>query len=132
MDVRLLGYSSYDAYGFTAQKGGLGFQGGLSLEFAFSPRLAFVMSILGRFASIDEFRGPWTEKGGGDFWEINDSGPDHSAWYYDWQAGGKTYGQLAFQSEQPAGAAVSNPRRAKLGLTGFAATIGLKIGLNRI
>jgi hypothetical protein len=131
MDLSLLGYSGYDAYAFKANKGGLGFQGGVGLEFAFSPRLALVVSILGRYASIDKFQGSWTDKGGGDFWEFDDSGNDHSAWYYEWQVGGKSYGQLAFQSGQPSGTTVGNPRPAKLGLTGFVAAIGFKIGLGR-
>jgi hypothetical protein len=131
MDLSLSGYTGYDQYTFKSNKGAIGFQGGLNLEYDLAANFAFVLGVTGRFASIDKFLGSWTDKGGGDFWEFDDAGNDHFAWYYDWLVGGRTFGQLAFQPSQPAGSTTSNARYAKVDLTGFAATAGFKIGFGR-
>jgi hypothetical protein len=131
MDLSLLGYSGYDEYTFRASKGGIGVQVGFGLEWEFASHIALVLGVTGRTVSIDSFLGSWTEKGDGDFWQFSDSGNDHFAWYYDWQVGSKTYGQLAFQPSQPAGSTASNVRTAKLDLSGFTATLGFKIGFGR-
>jgi len=131
MDLSLSGYTGYDEYAFKSSKGAIGFQGGLNLEYDLAPNFAFVLGVTGRYASIDKFLGSWTDKGGGDFWEFDDAGNDHYAWYYDWLVGGRTFGQLAFQPSQPAGSTTSNARYAKIDLTGFAATAGFKIGFGR-
>jgi hypothetical protein len=130
-DLALSGYAGYEEYTFKSAKGGFGLQGGLNLEYTLATNFAFVVGVTGRYASIDQFSGSWTDQGGGDFWEFNDAGTDHLAWYYDWQVGGRTYGQLAFQPSQPAGSTISNARSAKIDLTGFALTAGFKIGFGR-
>lgn len=131
MDLALSGYAGYDEYTFKSTKGGFGFQGGLSLEYSLAENFAFVLGVTGRYASIDKFLGSWTDKGGGDFWEYDDAGTDHFAWYYDWLVGGRTFGQLAFQPSQPAGSTTSGARYAKIDLTGLAVTAGFKIGFGR-
>jgi len=131
LDLSLSGYSGYEEYAFKSTKGALGFQGGLNLEYALAENFAFVLGVTGRYASIDKFLGAWTDKGGGDFWEFNDAGSDHFAWYYDWMVGGRTFGQLTFQPSQPAGSTTSSARYAKVDLTGLAVTAGFKIGFGR-
>jgi len=131
LDLSLSGYSGYEEYAFNSTKGSFGFQGGLNLEYSLAENFAFVLGVTGRYTSIDKFLGNWTDKGGGDFWEFDDAGSDHFAWYYDWLVGGRTFGQLAFQPSQPAGSTTSNARYAKVDLTGFAVTAGFKIGFGR-
>jgi len=129
MDLSLLGYEGYDTYTFKSNRGTLGFQGGLGLEFAFGRRIALCLDIIGRLVSFDGFKGDWTEKGGGDFWEYDDAGTDHEMWYYVWTYGGKPYDLVVFQTEKPFGSLVSDVRSAKVDLTGVTATLSLKISL---
>ena len=123
-------FGGTDQFIFTsAARLGFGVQIGVGIEYAFSSRLAAVFSVAGRLASVSGFKGDWTEEGSGDFWNFSDNGANSSAWYYDWNAGQKTYGQLAFQDDIPSGTMVSNARPAKLGLSGFTVSVGVKIGL---
>ena len=126
-DTSLLGFSGYDLYAFKGVKGGIGFQGGLGLEYALGPGLALVLNVSGRYASIGDWSGDWSEEGGGDFWEYADSGTGHAAWAFDWEYGGRTYAQILFQADEPAAPAFSNVRPAKLDLTGVTASIGIRI-----
>lgn len=128
-DIALLGYQGRDVYAFRSSKVGFGFQGGAGLELALSSNLSLVLNVLGRAAKIGPFSGDWTETGTGDFWSFSDGGSGHVMYYYDWTLAGKTYPQIVFQSGPPAGTSVSNAREAKLDLTGFAASFGIKIAL---
>jgi len=110
---------------------GLGLHGGAGLEYAFSPRLAVCLNLTGRLASVSGFNGSWTEQGSGDFWDFSDSGTDAYLWSYDWAVNNMTYSQLVIQKETPAGMTISNARHARLGLSGFSAAVGIKIGLGR-
>ena len=110
---------------------GFGLHGGIGLEYALSPGLSVVLDLAGRLASVSGFNGSWTETGSGDFWDFSDSGTDAYLWTYDWNVNNATYSQIVLQKETPSGATVSNARHAKLGLSGFSATIGIKIGLGR-
>jgi len=110
---------------------GLGLDGGAGLEYALSPGFAVCLNLTGRLASVSGFNGSWTEEGRGDFWDFSDSGTDARIWSYDWRPAHTTYSQLVVQKEAPAGMSISNARHARLGLSGFSATIGIKIGLGR-
>jgi hypothetical protein len=123
-------FSGTDQFIFkSAGRLGFGVQIGVGIEYALSPGIAAVFSIVGRLASVGGFTGDWTEQGSGDFWNFSDNGTNSTAWYYDWNVNQKTYGQLAFQDDMPSGTMVSNARSAKLGLSGFAVSIGVKIGI---
>jgi hypothetical protein len=123
-----------ETYAFQAKKGAIGCQGGLGLEFALSSRLAIVFNALGRYASIGPFEnGTWSDSRSGSFGELSTSGSDDAFWIYDWLQNGKTYSRLAFQNTAPTGMqGMSNVRKANIDLTGFAATLGLKIAFGRI
>ena len=110
---------------------GFGLHGGAGLEYAFSPRLVVCLNLTGRLASVSGFNGSWTEKGSGDFWDFSDSGTDAYLWSYDWGVNNTTFSQLGIQKETPAGLTISNARHARLGLSGFSATVGIKIGFGR-
>lgn len=134
MELGLLGLNGYDEYSWKSTAGAFGFQAGLGLQWALSSRIAVCLDIIGRMTPtslMSRLKGDWTEKGGGDFWDYSDSGSGAYAWAYDWRVGGQNYSQLAFQNEAPAGTTVSNARYAKFGLSGFAATMGLKIRIGR-
>ena len=122
-----------DHYTFSAKKKTIGYQGGLGLEYSLTSELAVFLNVLARYASLGPIEGgSWTDNSSGDFEVFSLSGSDHSFWYYERQAGGQNFAQIAFRSEQPSGDPnLSNVRQAKLALTGFAATIGFKISLGR-
>jgi hypothetical protein len=123
-------FSGADQFIFTsAGHVGFGVQIGVGIEYALSSGIAAVFSVAGRLASVSGFKGDWTEQGSGDFLNFSDSGTGSAAWYYDWNVNQKTYGQFAFQDDMPSGTAISNARSAKLGLSGFAVSIGVKIGI---
>jgi len=125
--------SGSEQYTFEAKKGGIGYQAGLGLEFSVSSRIAVVLNVSGRSASIGPFTGgTWTGQGRGDFAVFNTSGSDHSFWFYDWQVGNRLYPLIAFQADQPGGYnSVNNARTANVDLTGVTATIGLRLGFGR-
>jgi hypothetical protein len=132
-DFDLAGFKGNDVYSFSAEKGGFGYQAGLGLEFAFSPRFAVVLGVGGRSVTIGPFaNGTWSETVGGDFESFGDGGSDHTFWAYDKQAHDRSYALIAFQAEPPYGSpAIGNAREAKLDLTGLTASIGVKVGFGR-
>lgn len=123
--------SGGEHYTFTATKTALGYQGGLGLEYIVSSRLAVVLSVLGRAASIGPFsKGAWTDQWTGTSVPPDASGNDHSFWHYDWNADSQTFAQIAFQAGLPTGSpSISNARTAKIDLNGFTATIGFRLRL---
>jgi len=112
---------------------GFGFQGGIGLEYALSPTLALVAGVQGRFASVTLADGKWVEQGTEAFGDYLESGNDHKAWYYDWTPveGDRAYAQLVFQKDTPSGTDLANVRQAKLGLTGFVFTVGIRVGIGK-
>jgi hypothetical protein len=126
-------YDGSEAYAFSASKSALGWQGGLGFEFLISSHLAIVLDVLGRTASIGPFQnGTWSDQWSGTLTQSSASGSDHSFWFYNWTTPSQTFNQIAFQGAQPKGdPAITNVRTAKIELKGFAATIGIRLGLGR-
>lgn len=127
MDIEIMGFSDYFDYTFKSTKGTIGFQGGVGLEVKIAAKLALVWTVLGRYASLSELKGDWTDKGEGDLFSYSEAGSGHYAWYYDLKYGGKTYSQVIFDSDKPAGPDYSDARYAKIGLTGFITALGIKL-----
>lgn len=65
MDMEIMGFSGYFDYAFKSTRGAIGFQGGVGLEVKIASKLAIVWTILGRYASLSEWKGNWTDTGGG-------------------------------------------------------------------
>jgi hypothetical protein len=126
-------YNGAEAYTFQASKSAVGWQGGLGLEFLISSRLAIVLDVLGRTASVGPFQnGTWTDQWSGTLTQSTAGGSDHSFWFYNWTTPSRTFNQIAFQSDQPKGdPAIAGVRTAKIELKGFAATIGLRLAIGR-
>jgi hypothetical protein len=128
-DLSLLGLSASDIYSFESVRAGFGVYGGIGLEWVIKPRFSVLLNVTGRLASISGFVGDWTERGQGDFWNYKESGTDHRIWFVKWKTDSQTYDVIAFDEKKPAGNAYEDAREARLGLSGFAATLGFKIGL---
>ena len=125
--------SGSEHYTFRASKNAVGYQGGLGLEYLVSSRVAIVLDLVGRVASIGPFsKGVWTDQLSGSTAQPGTSGNDHTFWYYNWTSGSQTYAQIAFQANQPTGdPAITNVRTGKIDLNGFAAMIGIRIAIGR-
>jgi hypothetical protein len=121
-------------YTFQARASAIGFQAGLGLDFAISSRISVVLDFVGRSAKIGPFSaGDWTDAVSGSFGSSNASGSDHSFWIYNWLSGSQTYAQVAFQADQPKGSPfISGAQTGKIDLSGFAATIGIRLAIGRI
>ena len=128
MDMEIMGYQGNFEYTFKSTKGTVGFQVGLGLEMKITSKVALVWTACGRYASIRELKGDWTDKGGGELWSYEDSGNAAYAWTYDLKYGDKTYPQLVFDTAEPVGTNFSNVGYAKLSLTGIVTMVGLKFG----
>lgn len=129
-DLSLLGFNGSAIYEFSAAKAGFGIQGGVGLEWIVDPKFSVVLTVTGRLASVSGFAGDWTETGAGDFWDYRESGTGDQVWFYEWTSGSRTYDQIVFQEEEPeASAEIANVRPARLGLSGFTASLGFKIRL---
>jgi hypothetical protein len=127
MDMEVMGVKGYIDYTFKSSKGTFGFQGGIGLEVEITPKLALAWTVSGRYASASELKGDWTDTANGDLYGYSESGNNHYPWYFDLKYGGKTYAQVIFDSDKPSGPNFSDVRSAKLGLTGLATTLGIKI-----
>lgn len=106
----------------TASAKGLGFHGGVGLEFNLAPNIAFVLEGRGRYAKIGGFEGtakydgsslPYTEEGVLYYWE-------------QMTIIGK-YPRVLVRENKPSGPDVSNVRDAKVDFTGFTFLAGIKI-----
>lgn len=113
-------FSGSPAETFDMSGGGLGFHGGVGLEWAMSPNFALTFDILGRFASASGFTGTYTAG--------STTLTNGKLWYY--QSTGTTLGTIdliTYDDVQPGGTGISNVREAKLDLSGFTAKIGVLI-----
>ncbi|MCX6565498.1 MAG: outer membrane beta-barrel protein [Candidatus Aminicenantes bacterium] len=128
-DLSLFGFSGSDVYSFESFRTGFGVHGGIGLEWVIDPKFSVLLNITGRLASVTGFIGDWTEKGRGDFWDFEESGTNHRIWYVRQIVYSRTYDVLAFDEKEPEEDEYENIRQARLGLSGFAVTLGFKIGL---
>jgi len=102
---------------------GLGFHGGIGLEFNLAPNIAFVIEGQGRYAKFGGFEGTCESSG-----DIEDSGKfEGTLYYYEWREDGKIYPTVFVSSQRPPGSVFSNVREAKVDFSGFTLMAGIKI-----
>ncbi len=128
-DLSLLGFSGSDIYTFESVRAGLGGHVGIGLEWVIDSRFSVLLNVTGRVASVSGFVGDWTDRGQGDFWNYEESGSNHRIWAGQWIVDTETYDFVSFDEKVPEGDAYADVREARLGLSGFAATLGFKVGL---
>lgn len=97
-----------------ASGGGIGFHGGLGLEYAFSPMFGIVAELMGRFASIGGLEGE----------QRNGTTVDGTLYYWEGTLGTQSFPLIGVYSTKPSGSGISNAREAKVGFTGFSSVIG--------
>jgi len=120
-------YTFSDRFTYTARRGGLGFQAGVSIEYPLSTRIGLFLQVSGRVVTIKAIKGSWTEQGGDGTYNFNETATNQKAWYYDWETNAASYGQIVFQETQPASPTFRNVREARLNLSGVGAILGIKI-----
>jgi opacity protein-like surface antigen len=108
----------------TAKKSGLGFQGGLGLEYDVSGRLALYVEASGRSVSLKDWdvknmnRNPYgNQEFTGTFWYADE---------YDVDTG-KYYPTLELGDKAPSGPSIKNARKAEISLSGMAFKMGVII-----
>ena len=123
-----------ETYAFQAQKGAIGCQGGLGLEFAVSGRLSIVLNANGRYARSARSK---TGHGAAAAAAVSaSSAPAAAMTLSGFTIGCRTARHTAgwhFRiSPRPGMQGMSNVRKARLDLTGASVTLGFKIGIGRI
>ena len=102
---------------------GLGFHGGVGVEFPLSKNFIFLIEAQGKYAKVGNFKGkreyisnlmPQSEEEG-------------YLYYYETQRGNKTYGAVTISEIEPLEG--SNVRKAEVDFGGFAIVCGVKIRL---
>jgi opacity protein-like surface antigen len=93
---------------------GIGFHGGLGLEYAFSPAVSLVAEMRGRYASLGNFKGTISS---------GTTSTTGNLWIEQIDAlGTGTFPLLEFESGTPS--STYSPTQAKLGFSGFSAVLG--------
>ena len=105
--------------------GGLGFHGGIGLEFKVSPMIGIFAEAQGRYAAFSNFEGDalYTNSGGA---STTTTG---QAWTFDATGSGHTFTLSLITNTQPSGAGISNVRRTKVDFSGVSLVVGLIIRL---
>jgi hypothetical protein len=120
----LLGITLWDQNDGEATAGGLGFHGGLGLEYPLSPSFALFLEAAGRYVSLkdwsveNDYSTAWgSETETGKFWFAEELDSEL----------GKYYPTLHMVEEMPSDPDLRNVREASFGFSGFALKAGVKI-----
>ena len=120
----LLGITIWEQNDGEATAGGIGFHGGLGLEYPLSTTFALFVEAAGRLVSLKDWSvkndhsAAWTsEHETGTFWYAEERD----------EALGKYYPTLQMFEERPAGPDLRDVREAAFGFSGFALKAGLRI-----
>ncbi len=120
----LLGIIIWDQNDGEATASGLGFHGGLGLEYAFSSTFALFIEAAGRYVDLKE----WSAEN--DYSTARGSERQTGKFWYaeEWVEGtGKYYPSLQLLEEKPTDPDFRNVREAAIGFSGFALKGGVKI-----
>lgn len=126
-------WGAKDQYGFgysyKSGSGGLGFQGGIGLEYQIDGRLSLSVEVLGRLAKISDFKGDWTRAITSQGTTTRDQGRNADFYFFEYLVDGTTYSDLFFGEGLPERAI--HVRRGAIDLTGFSALVGIKYSFGK-
>jgi hypothetical protein len=105
--------------------GGIGFHGGVGLEFKLSPMIGIFLEGQGRYAAFSNFEGDAvaTDSGGGSFTN------NGKLWTYDLTGAGHTWTLSDVDTTAPSGVGISNVRQSKIDFSGFSLVVGIIVRL---
>jgi len=105
-----------DAETYDTSAGGLGFHGGIGLEFKLSPQIGFLIEGRGRYASFGNVTGTAAWSGGSTTGKL---------YYFESNILGSNWYPIVTVSETlPSGTGLRNVREAKIDFNGFSARLG--------
>lgn len=104
---------------------GIGFFGGIGLEFNFGPALSLFVEGKGRYCKLNNWSGDETYTYYDGFSDTNSG----TMWYYEFYDDelGKWYPFLTMMDEEPSGTDIRNVRKFEADLSGFSLRAGFKI-----
>ncbi|MBM3284917.1 MAG: hypothetical protein FJY81_03515 [Candidatus Aminicenantes bacterium] len=116
-------WDDVDRIAYEVSANGLGFHGGIGLEFDLAANLVLFIEGQGRHAKIGGFSGT-IEKHYKEGWTYSGEG---NLYAYDLKYGASTLKQLDVREAEPSGSSVSNVREANVDFSGLYAVAGIKI-----
>jgi hypothetical protein len=123
-DLRSYAATSWTRYAVQADGGGLGFQGGLGLEFKLSPALSLFLEGQGRYASLSGFDGTL------DFLTSSGAHLTRTGKVYFYRMTTVflgTFPLIVPAGTAPSGSGISDVREAKLDFSGFSVVAGFVV-----
>jgi hypothetical protein len=123
------GASYWKKYETKVHSGGIGFHGGLGLEYRLLRNVSFVLEGSGRYARISGFKGEYNEKSS----EGADATDQGKLYYYEWAYNQKLYPWIELLDRDPSQINFSDPiynaREAVIDFSGFSVSVGIKFSL---
>jgi opacity protein-like surface antigen len=116
-------WDDIDKITYKVSVNGIGFHGGVGLEFDLTSNLAFFIEGQARYAKIGSFEGT-VEKHYKEDWTYSGEG---NLYCYDLKYGDNNFKQLDVRSTQPSGPYVTNVREANVDFSGVYGVAGIKI-----
>ena len=112
-----------------AHSGGIGFHGGLGLEYCLLKNVSLVVEGSGRYARISGFKGEYNQKNS----EGVDATEKGKLYYYEWKDNQNSYPWIELLDRDPSeinfSSPVYNARKAVIDFSGFSLRAGIKISL---
>lgn len=104
---------------------GLGFHGGIGLEFMIGSNIGLFIEGKGRYCKLKSWEGNstntdsdgFTEKNSGTLWLVEELDPDTDVWFY----------QIKLEEQEPSGPNIRNVRKFEGDLSGFSIRAGIRI-----
>jgi len=129
-DSTFLLIGSSDTFASNSIAGQFGFQGGLGLEIPLGGNFSFVADITGRYVSLTDIKGDYTETATILGLHASGTGTDQYFYTYEHNLGGTWYNDMALVKDvnAPAGTSNRNAVHGKFDLTGVSGQVGFKIG----
>lgn len=123
------GTSYWKKYETNVHSGGIGFHGGVGLEYRLLRNVSLVLEGSGRYARISGFKGEYNEKSS----EGADATDKGKLYYYEWIDNQKSYPWIELLDRDPSeinfSSPVYNAREAVIDFSGFSLQAGIKISL---
>ena len=126
VEERITGPGTWERDEGKTTDSGLGFHGGLGLEYSISPAVSIFLEAQGRHVSLNDWTVDQTYSN-----PLTSGSQTGAFWYAErFQEGfGKSYATFILDEDRPDESDIRNLRKLALGFSGFAVKTGIKIGL---
>jgi len=114
-------------YLWNAKENYLGYHGAVDLDWNLTKHIAFVLSVAGRYAVMEDLKGTYDYKKYVDDELAEEILEERSLWYGEFKSGGRSFFAIGRYAEKPTDPSWLSIRKAKIALTGVSVQIGLKI-----